>query len=122
MNNNRFYINLAFRIFPKARPRMGKWNKFYTPTSAEEEELSQEIDYQMREKGLKAFGKVKLFLYYRFYFIKKANGDIDNFEKSLMDSLQGIAYTNDRQIKKIDGEIIEDYGEDRIVFRLEEIK
>jgi Holliday junction resolvase RusA-like endonuclease len=39
-------------------------------------------------------------------FINDHQGDIDNIEKSIWDGMQGVAYKNDRQIKRVDKEII----------------
>lgn len=41
------------------------------------------------------------------YFKKAARGDIDNYTKTILDALQGVAYPNDRYIKSLQVSLLE---------------
>lgn len=45
------------------------------------------------------------------FYVKGRHGDGDNLSKSIWDSLNGIAWIDDRQIVKWSGEIVKDSNE-----------
>jgi len=51
--------------------------------------------------------------------LKKSWGDIDNFLKAILDSLNGICYLDDAQVKKVEAEKF--YGRSHIVIEIREI-
>lgn len=48
-------------------------------------------------------------------------GDIDNYLKVLFDAMQGVMIVNDKQIKRVDVEIIEGAEEGEVLVEIEEI-
>jgi len=52
---------------------------------------------------------------------KHKRGDIDNYLKVLFDALQGVVYVNDKQIKKVEVEIIEGAEEGEILVWVEDL-
>lgn len=52
---------------------------------------------------------------------KHNRGDIDNYLKVLFDALQGVAYVNDKQIKKLEVEIIEGAEEGEVLVRVADL-
>lgn len=109
----KFRYNQVFKIRPRAkqRPRMSKRGFAYTPklTALHEKEIAEMY------KGPKFEGD--LYVKIRFVFDEieidiervqpnpeveqpkfKLRGDIDNYAKSVLDALNGVAYDDDKQI------------------------
>ena len=84
---------------PKARPRAGRWGRFYTPqkTVAYERHVGScaLAAVLANRKWVKTSEyQVQLDIYYR----DKRSGDLDNLEKSILDGMQGVVYDNDKQV------------------------
>jgi len=101
-----------FRPKAKQRPRMTRTGRTYTPTQTKEYEQSIADAYS----GV-LFAKGPLHVTLIFDNDKteitiqsvqdesnpsKLRGDIDNYAKSVLDGLNGIAYTDDRQIVSLE--------------------
>jgi Holliday junction resolvase RusA-like endonuclease len=75
---------------------------------------------QARAQGMKQLqGQVSLRL--RF-FRRIRRGDIDGPLKCLFDSLQGIAYENDSQVRRLEAELFEDKANPRVEVELEALR
>jgi len=61
-------------------------------------------------------------LRYRLYCKKQGRKDLDNTLKAVQDALEGIAYENDKQIKRIEAEKISYAGWDGIEIEVKEIE
>ena len=90
------------RPVPKARPRLsraGRKTLVYTPR--ETSKYEKMVGYIALDafKGKPLLGEIELNI--KLYFKDKRLPDVDNVLKSLMDGLQGNAFENDRQVKKI---------------------
>ena len=60
-------------------------------------------------------------LRYKLFCKKQGRKDLDNTLKAVQDALEGIAYENDKQIKKIEAEKISNAGWDGIEIEVKEI-
>jgi len=60
-------------------------------------------------------------LRYKLYCKKQGRKDLDNTLKAIQDALEGIAYENDKQIKRIEAEKISFAGWDGIEIEVKEI-
>ena len=60
-------------------------------------------------------------LKYKLFCKKQGRKDLDNTLKAIQDALEGIAYENDKQIKKIEAEKISNAGWDGIEIEVKEI-
>lgn len=110
----KFQYHQVFKLRPrsKSRPRMTRSGRAYTPKETVEYERTIRSMY----KGPK-FEEGKLSVKLRFTAEgtellierveenpnveqpkRKLTGDIDNYAKSLLDGLNGVAYTDDKQI------------------------
>ncbi|SHF43514.1 crossover junction endodeoxyribonuclease RusA [Caldanaerobius fijiensis DSM 17918] len=78
---------------PKGRPRFSRFGRIYTPRRTKEyEEYIGWIARSIIKSPIK--GKVGMHL----DIYMKGSADIDNIAKAVADSLNGIAYIDDRQI------------------------
>lgn len=114
------------RPVPKARPRRGKYGVFYTPKNTQQfENLVKMVASQCFDKPLtcpvELYIKFKLPRPQRLMWKTKPmpempcdkTPDIDNYIKSVVDGLQGIAFYNDKQIWKLIAEKVYHAGDDK---------
>lgn len=90
-------IIVLTKISPKARPRVGKYGNWYSPSSKDEENLGMLILREMRLHNIKKQEgrlSVKLIIGYK----NKKRGDMDNIEKYILDSCNGVLWDDDRNI------------------------
>ena len=93
-------ITVPGRPVPKGRPRLGVRGKkafIYTPPATREYEKL--VGWVAKCSGCKPLNgplAVNLYLY-----IKGRSGDVDNYCKSLLDGLNGIAYQDDGQVVEL---------------------
>jgi Holliday junction resolvase RusA-like endonuclease len=132
-------ITIHMRPVAKARPRFGNGRCYTDPkTAAAEHAIAWAVKAQMQKQGISIIDKpVSMYLEFGFalpknlskhekelmqnnqlHHIKKP--DLDNVVKLVADSLNGVAYTDDRLIVHIDAYKV--YGEtDYITIKIEEI-
>jgi crossover junction endodeoxyribonuclease RusA len=91
------------RPVPKGRPRLGKGGHVYTPQATRDFEEWVGISARVRFKE-PIQGDVAVRL--RFYLHGKKRGDIDNYWKAVSDGMNGIVFKDDRQVVKVDAEIV----------------
>lgn len=106
-----------FNIRPRAkqRPRMTRYGRAYTPKLT----LAHEAEIAALYKGPCFEGDLAMkirFLYDSIEILiepvipnpeveqpkKRLRGDIDNYAKSVLDALNGVAYKDDKQIVRLD--------------------
>lgn len=110
----KFTITVAGRPVPKGRPRLGRRGRVFTP----EKTLAAEA--VIREAWTKARGPkwsdVPVWIEVRLFVdrteitvgvddnedVSKLRGDIDNYVKLVMDGLNGAAWTDDKQVHRIE--------------------
>jgi crossover junction endodeoxyribonuclease RusA len=90
------------RPVPKQRPRKGRNGKLYTPR--ETREYEEHVGLRGREQFVFPL-RCSIDLGVTLYFNNRHTPDMDNCLKSIMDGLNGIAYEDDRQIRKILAEL-----------------
>ncbi len=79
---------------PKERPRLSKQGKMYTPDKTKKyEELIRKTAYLIIDQPLTGHVSVDIKIY-----TWRLTGDIDNYIKSILDGLTGVAYKNDLQV------------------------
>ena len=102
MNESRVYkLWVLGRPTPKARPRKGKRN-FYTPKRTKEWENLVAWKWIEKHGNGVAFPNGEVELKAVFYYSDRRTADIDNLAKSLADSLNGLAYADDKQVAHMD--------------------
>jgi Holliday junction resolvase RusA-like endonuclease len=113
-------IRLKFLIdpVPKGRPRFSKFGGTYTPprTKAFEKAVQMMAKNQYRQKPLD--GPIEVGIEFVFKKPQKPSnsypkGDIDNYVKSVLDSLNGVVWNDDRQVVSL--RTIKRYGFDSSV-------
>ncbi len=109
-------IILNTRPISKARPRISKSGHFYTPSTKEENKLKEMIKEKYHGSLLSSDVSVEL----SFHFKDKKIGDIDNYEKAVLDCLQGTVLNDDNQIKKLCSEIVQN-GNNYISIKITEV-
>lgn len=95
-------ITIHTRPFVKQRPRISKHGVFYTPSTKKENELRKMIDIEYKGDLIEYNVEIHLV----FGFAGGMIGDIDNYEKAVLDCIQGIIIKNDALIKKLCSEIV----------------
>lgn len=115
-----FYCEIELACMTKQRPRFSRsgrtyMNRKYTDWKAD---LGWRV-LSCKPKLIEA-GDVHLYMEIRVRL--KGRGDDDNYEGAVLDSLEGICYKNDRQVRKHalhpDGRIVRrSTGEDKIILR-----
>lgn len=93
-------ITIPDRAVPKGRPRLGK--HVYTPARTKAWEDQVAWAWRMTHRFSAPYtGRLELIL--EFNFAKRPYAaDVDNLAKAASDSLEGLAYEDDRQIDHID--------------------
>ena len=112
MKKYQYHQNFAVRPKAKARPRMTRTGRAYTPKATVDYEKSIADLYKgpLFETGLLSV-KLRFTIEGTEILIEpvvhnplvdgpktKLTGDIDNYAKSVLDALNGVAYTDDKQI------------------------
>lgn len=92
-------FTLLGRPVPKARPRIGKNGRVYTPSATKEAESM--IGWFWRVAGgTMVDGDVKAVL--EFHCPDRRKVDVDNLTKTVLDALNGLAYRDDAQITRLE--------------------
>jgi Holliday junction resolvase RusA-like endonuclease len=109
---NKFHQMIALRPKAKGRPRVTKTGHAYTPkeTLKYEQEFAELYKGPLYETELLSV-KLAFTMHGTELFIEpvqpnvnvdvpkgKLTGDIDNYAKAVLDALNGVAYTDDKQI------------------------
>ena len=93
-------LTIPGRPVPKGRPRLGvHGRKAYVYTPPKTKEYENLVGWVARCAGCKPLDGplvVKLHL-----FIRGRSGDVDNYCKSILDGLNGIAYEDDDQVVEL---------------------
>jgi crossover junction endodeoxyribonuclease RusA len=115
-------LEFSLSAIPKQRPRAGK-NGIYTPKETKQ-----------FEQAIKTLAKMQLFrenvgplsvpinVGIIIGSVKLLRGDIDNYAKSILDGLNGIAYIDDRLIRTLGVRILEKQQRDYIIVEINPIK
>lgn len=91
---------------PKARPRVGRGGRFYTPRDVDGWKEGIEV-LALAEFGEEPYEKaVGIEMYFQFprpksrskYSLMDTRPDGDNLEKAVLDALNGIVYLDDKQV------------------------
>lgn len=118
---NSIKLVIPMHIFPKPRPRQGKYGNFYTPRDEREDNLESYF-WQFIANDKLLLIEYPMSLQCKFYLKGKAGMDLDNALKTVMDCGEGILWKNDRQIKEFNEiEFIENSGKDSIEITIQEI-
>lgn len=94
-------VKIPIRPVPKGRPRKGK-HGFYTPPETRQYESEVKI---LASQQIKTPFEGDLSVDIKFY-LKGRRGDIDNYVKSLLDGLNGVAWKDDHQIVDLRARIV----------------
>ena len=114
-------LSIPMKVFPKPRPRMGKYGNFYTPRDFREYNLESYMSEFMIKNKLDTL-TTDLRVDCDFYIKGKSRSDLDNFIKTIFDCGNGILWKDDKQIKSCLASIWENWKEDKIIITIEEIK
>lgn len=117
----KYKIIIPGRPMPKDRPRFTKSGKTYRAYTAEQtRQFEKYVGYIALDvfRGRPLTGEVAMDI--KLYFKDRRLPDIDNCLKSLLDGLQGNAYENDRQVKRVSVERFQDKNE-RAEIEIEEV-
>lgn len=112
---------IPMKIFPKPRPRMGKYGNFYTPRDKREDNLESYIEEFIIKNKLLMF-TTNLRVDCIYYCKGLAPCDKDNADKTIGDCGEGLLWRNDRQIKDSRTRFIENADKDSIEIEIKEIK
>lgn len=83
---------------PKGRPRLGRRGRVFTPKRTKNYEMV--VAANAIAAGVKSTDQpVEMEIH--FYMKTPTSADIDNLVKSVCDSLNGIAYVDDRQVMRL---------------------
>lgn len=107
------------RPVPKARPRVGRNGCIYTPGKSRAYEQQVAVVGRLHcSRPLKGPVELRLKVY-----LKTPGGDLDNYIKSIQDSLNGITWHDDRQVKKLAASLMVDkYAEERAEVEIRKIQ
>ena len=102
MNDSPVYkLWVGGRPRPKARPRKGKHGNFYTPKQTKEWEALVAWKWREQHGADVPFKNGPVSLKAVFYYADRRAPDTDNLVKLICDSLNGIAWNDDRQVVEI---------------------
>ena len=133
-------ICLTYNInpIPASRPRVTRWGTYYGKRYKEfKEEMKEKTSYEDRHNTMNTiiwldgliFADMTFFIPMAVSWSKKKkslkngefcdnNADLDNYEKAILDSLNGIYFTDDRQIvSQKSQKIWADKGKIKIILR-----
>lgn len=117
----KYKIIIPGRPMPKDRPRFSRNGKKYLVYTTE---ATRKFERYVGYKALDVFrGKPltrEIAMNIKLYFKDNRFPDIDNCLKSLLDGLQGTAFENDRQVKRVSVERFQDENE-RAEIEIEEV-
>ena len=103
---NTVKIRFPFRCISKDNEKIqNKAGRYFLSKKFKDFERAVKWVASTQAKGEPFTGDLKVNV--RFSFTNKKHGDLLNLPKGLMDSLEGILYANDRQIKKASIEVFE---------------
>lgn len=86
---------------PKGRPRHNtKTGSTYTPDRTTQAEANLGVAFRQQVVGYGPAREGRFSISCNFY-LARDTGDIDNFIKLVMDGLQGFAWVNDKQVRRI---------------------
>ena len=102
----------------KARPRVGKGGRIYTPSDSHKYEKKVRECYEGNYYFDDEYISIKIIFWFEIPksyskqkrqdcaegFIRPSRADIDNYIKSVLDGLNKVAYADDRYIYKIEAE------------------
>jgi len=83
---------------PKARPRLGRRGRVYTPQKTVNFEARVQL-YALRAGMRPATGP--MYMQIDFYMENRRTRDLDNLAKAVLDALNGTAYADDNQVKEL---------------------
>lgn len=98
-------IIIPGRPVPKQRPALsqrGRKAYLYTPERTRTYEGTVNL-LARQQKAKRHTGPVAVSL--TLYLTKGKRGDVDNYCKSILDGLNGVAYEDDRQITRLDAKV-----------------
>jgi crossover junction endodeoxyribonuclease RusA len=93
---------------PKGRPRMAPSGNVYTDKRTRDYEKLVALETK-RRIHTPLVGELEVAI--RLYFKGRVFADLDNCQKALLDGMQGVAFTNDKQIRRITCERFTDPNE-----------
>ena len=97
MDGKLIRIIILTKIMPKARPRIGKYGNWYSPSSKDEQDLGLLVLREMKLHNIKRQeGRLSINLVIGYRGKKK--GDMDNIEKFALDACNNILWDDDRNI------------------------
>ncbi len=91
---------------PKARPRIGANGHVYTPAETKDAEGRIAWAAKGKVRGLKVAGPVSITV--AFYVRDRRRRDVDNLLKTVLDGLNGIAWTDDSQVVHVNAWVFVD--------------
>jgi crossover junction endodeoxyribonuclease RusA len=109
MGNVTYMQVLTWKAHPKQRPRRSKTGVIYTPKESKQAEMLLRAQWRMAPiegplhvKLVMDDESVSVQITPRDAAESKMRGDIDNYAKTVLDALNGIAWEDDRQIKSLE--------------------
>lgn len=109
MTSTRHTQTFKFKPRPKQRPRLGRKGRVFTP--AETLEFERSIREAYTGPLFESAVGITISLNKDSFTVtvtehatmepSPLRGDIDNYVKSIMDGLNGVAYADDRQVRKL---------------------
>jgi crossover junction endodeoxyribonuclease RusA len=112
----RYKIVIPGRPVPKGRPRFSKGHA-YTP---EKTRMYEELVGWKAKQVIKSPLRKNIAVYITIYASSKIQGDLDNYAKSILDGMNGVAYIDDKQICSLSIQRISD-KEERVEIEIEEM-
>ncbi len=113
----RYKIVIPGRPVPKGRPRFSKGHA-YTP---EKTRMYEELVGWKAKQVIKSPLRKNIAVYITIYASSKIQGDLDNYAKSILDGMNGVAYIDDKQISYLTIQRLK--GEQEMVeIEIEELK
>lgn len=119
---NLYQFTATGQPIPKGRPRHNTISgNTFTPQRTVKAEEAVGVAFR---RGVVGYGPPRTgrFKLSCVFHVKRDDADIDNLIKMVMDGLQGFAWVNDKQVKKLgDSEILIDRENPRTVITIEEL-
>jgi len=106
--NKKYTVTVNIKPKVKARPRMTRRGRVFTPkTTLEYERAIADAYLGPRFEGpvavdiLLSKDKVKITIKETDQDTPTLRGDVDNYAKSILDGLNGVAYVDDKQVREL---------------------